>query len=189
MKNTIFSLMLIIAVFSASFAESAQATITPSFDAEATMHSFSGRAPAVSAPVEITADSAGDTVVSLSAAVPVRSITTDNDKRDENMYGMFEADTWTAVRGVVQKADLARIRPGGAEDGLPFKLVIRDRGYYKLGTVTQWRESAEEISFRLSFPVSLKRYKLQPPSPMPKVLKVKDRVDVTCDVVITRQVQ
>jgi len=58
------------------------------------------------------------------------------------------------------------------------------------GTVTaavkNLRESATAVSFDLSFPVSLKAFRLKPPSTLVGLVKVRDTVDVTARVTLFR---
>ncbi|MGM0461005.1 MAG: YceI family protein [Fibrobacterota bacterium] len=150
------------------------------FSARATGHSFEGRFPTQSAQCTLrTADT--DTLISLSAEVPVADISTDNPRRDKNMYAMFDKESHPVISGQVEEVPLSRLR---TQNSLPVALSIRDRKNTHNGTITELNEGEDHLNFILTFPLSLDDYALEPGSPLPGVLKVHDEVNLTIQVKI-----
>jgi polyisoprenoid-binding protein YceI len=150
------------------------------FSARATGHSFEGRFPTQSAQCTlITADT--DTLISLSAEVPVADISTDNTRRDKNMYAMFDKESHPVISGQVEDVKLSRLR---TQNSLPLTLSIREQKNTHNGTITEWNEGEDHLFFVLTFPLSLDDYALEPGSPLPGVLRVHDEVNLTIQVKI-----
>ncbi|MGM0462939.1 MAG: YceI family protein [Fibrobacterota bacterium] len=153
----------------------AVAVVEGGFNARATGHSFSGEFPTQAGDATLHLD---DSTVSMALAVPLRNISTDNSRRDNNMYKMFAADTYEAITGEVTEVSLKTLRDSTT---LPLSLTIRDITKGIDGTISDWKEEGGNISFTPSFTVSLDSFDLDPDSPVPG-LRVREKVEVALSV-------
>ncbi len=158
-------------------------TVDISFLAHATLHKVNGDVK--SQRFEVTADpdpDASDTLLSGRLEVPVRDMDTDNDARDKNMREMFEAGTYPNLIVTMERQSLRRLRPDGGEGRLELDLRIRETTATIPIRVTDWRETDTTIDFTADYEVSLDRYNLKPPSPLPGILRVQDTVELEAKV-------
>ncbi|ERP38677.1 YceI family protein [Chitinivibrio alkaliphilus] len=155
----------------------AVAVVEGGFDARATGHSFSGEFPTQSGDATLRMD---DSTVSMTLSVPVTDISTNNSRRDNNMYEMFETDAYENITGEVTEVPLKTLRDA---QKLPLSLTIRDMTEDIKGTISDWEDENGQISFSLSFTVSLETFDLDPGSPLPG-LRVHDDVEVSLSVYV-----
>ena len=156
------------------------------FKGYSTLHDFEGTVTAV--PLQVTVeDREGGRLVSATSAVEVQRMNTQDDGRDENMWKMFNTAVFKLIKITVDDVPEAAVRPtGGVPGRMPVTLTMAGTTGKVVAEVTGLRESKEQVSFDLAFPVSLKAFKLTPPSTLAGLIKVKDTVDVKVHVTLGR---
>ncbi|MDB6132569.1 MAG: hypothetical protein JWM59_812 [Verrucomicrobiales bacterium] len=192
-------IILLLAVLAAGFttAPAASAPVQPpgtwtgscdvSFHGTSTLHDFDGTVRAVPLEVKVEPDKSGP-VVSVAARVTVADMRTGDDGRDAKMRSMFQSSSFPQLEVKVEKAPVSQARPtaGGAAGTLPVKLIIAGNAAAVSGRVTDLKETADSVSFTLSFPVSLAACKLKPPS-VAGLIRVGDEVTVKSWVSLKRK--
>jgi len=153
-----------------------------SFAGHSTLHDFDGHAPSLSFELAPAAEGGWTATVTL----PVVSLSTENDSRDEKMRAMLDAEHFPQIAASFD-VDPAGVRPEGETPGkLPFRLRIRDVEQPVTAAVTGWTESEARASFDASFPVSLGAFHLKAPRAL-VFIKVGDTVDVRVHVTLARK--
>ncbi len=178
-SHTAAAVALILASHSGLWAGSAlQATADIRFRGTSTLHGFDGSLPSPVFSVQLS-EKAGTSamVVNAEVVVQVAELTTDNEKRDRKMRTMLNSDEFPVIKVSVTDAPV----PEGSSGEVTLLLQIRDRSEPVKAMISDWREENGNISFTLTFSVSLKTFELKPPSFM-GVIRVGDEVSVTCDV-------
>lgn len=152
------------------------------FRGYSTLHNFNGTVNNV--PLKVTvADGPNGRVVSATSNVEVKRMSTDHEKRDYNMWTMFQQAKYRALEVAVNGAEERRLHPPGSQPGsMPVMLTIAGTRGTVNAAVTNVKESPTQGSFDLAFPVSLKAFNLAPPSSLGGLVSVKDTVDVTVHV-------
>ena len=149
------------------------------FAGSSTLHDFEGSAAQITL---IMTPDAGDTGTwSADVEVPVATLDTGGDGRDENMREMFDATHFPTIRAALRNVDPDTVRETRK---LPFMLVIRDVEHETIAAVSNWRGDDEEISFDISFEISLKKFGLEAPGLF--FIRVGDRVTVTVHATVSR---
>ncbi len=157
------------------------------FRGYSTLHNFDGTVGRV--PLKVTvAEGANGRVVSATSSVEVQRMSTDHEKRDRNMWTMFQQAKYRVLKVEVNGAEERRLRPSGGRPGsMPVVLTIAGTRGTVTAAVTNVVESPTQGSFDLAFPVSLKAFKLAPPSSLAGLVTVKDTVDVTVHVELKKE--
>jgi hypothetical protein len=159
------------------------------FKGYSTLHDFEGTLKAVPLKVRVASGKNGR-VVSATSAVKVKQMSTDNAKRDAGMMTMFHEPEHHLIDLEVNGADERTLRPHDGRPGsMPVTLTIAGHRGTANGTVTNLAEKGDAVSFDLAFPVSLAAFKLEPPSAVGGLVKVKDTVDVTAHVTLRKTVK
>jgi len=157
------------------------------FKGYSTLHNFEGTVGPVPLKVTVAPGQSGR-IVSATSKVPVKKMTTNHEGRDRNMMAMFNERFFHVIDVEVVDAPETELRP---QDGKPgtMRIALTIAGQRALGraVVTNLNEAENNLSFDLSFPLSLKAFKLQPPGALGGLVKVKDTVDVTAHVVLTKR--
>lgn len=151
----------------------AEATIT--FSGTSTMHDFKGQVSASPFVITVQPDEHDGFWCTAEIDVPVRKMKTGDDDRDDNMYEMFEDEKFPKIQGRIQKVLVSKDKP------VPVNIRIRDVEQNVPVTVSNWKKTADELSFQIAFQLSLEKTKLEPPSFL-GIINVGDRVDVTVQV-------
>jgi hypothetical protein len=156
------------------------------FHGYSTLHDFDGTVKQVPLKVTVSPGAKGR-IVSATSSAEVKDMSTANDKRDASMWAMFQQAKYRFIKVEVPETPESTLRPGGGKPGsMPVTLAIAGtRGTVK-GVVTNVVESATQCSFDLAFPISLKAFKLEPPTAVGGLVKVKDNVDVNVHVVLKK---
>ena len=157
------------------------------FKGYSTLHDFEGTVTAVPLQVTVEDRAAGGRQVSATSAVEVQRMNTQDEDRDENMWKMFNTAVFKLIKITVEGVPEVSVRPtGGVPGRMPVTLTMAGTPGKVVAEVTGLRESKEQVSFDLAFPVSLKAFKLTPPSTLAGLIKVKDTVDVKVHVTLGR---
>lgn len=157
------------------------------FKGYSTLHDFEGTIERVPLQATVTPGKEGR-VVSATSEVPVKRMSTRHEERDQNMMKMFQEATFRVIKVEVNRATERDLRPHGTKPGsMPVALTIAGTRGVVTGSVVNLSESDKEVSFDLKFPVSLKAFKLKPPSALIGLVRVKDNVDVTAHVALRKE--
>ncbi len=122
------------------------------FSVKATMHSFTGTTGNIEFSATGVIDtSIGDTSIFMDIKVPVKNMKTGKEKRDKNMYSMFESKKHPYITVTVKNVSIDAARPGMERPGrIPFYLKIRDIKNAQSAEVTNWKEKNDKIIFTAS---------------------------------------
>lgn len=157
------------------------------FRGYSTLHNFEGTVKQVPLKVTVTGGEK-DRVVSATSNVEVKDMSTAHEGRDKNMMTMFQQAKNRFIKVEVDDAKEQALRPpGGGPGEMPVKVTIAGMTGTISAKVTNVVEAETRGSFDLSFPVSLKQFKLEPPKSLGGLVKVRDNVDVTVRVVLKKE--
>ena len=130
----------------------------------------------------------------LNARVEIgpRQLTTHHAKRDANMYKMFQSDRFPKLIAVVTNAPLAaaNLSPASASTNagtLPVRLTFCGISKEVQATTANPQLIAEGWEFELETNISLKDFKLKPPSVLLGTISVRDRVKVKAHVKLQKE--
>jgi len=132
--------------------------------------------------IELNAD--GERIFrNVEVDVPISEMDTQKKARDKKLREMFQSETFPYIHVSARNVEPYRIRQemkGGEKGGGALDLVIkiRDIEHKITARLSGLQESAERISLEMEFPVSLKDYRLKPPSPFFGLIRVDDKVIV-----------
>ncbi len=156
------------------------------FRGYSTLHDFDGSVNQV--PLKVTVKpGANGRIVSATSNAPVKEMTTANDKRDVNMWAMFQQTKYRFIKVEVPETSEHTLRPGGGKSrSMPVTLTIAGSSGTVNAVVTNVAETTTQCSFDLSFQVSLKAFNLDPPKAAAGLVKVKDGVDVHAHVALKK---
>ncbi len=164
------------------------------FEGDSTLHAFKGDITNVAIVVLCETNASGAGFISTRIEINPRQLTTHHAKRDANMYKMFREDTHPLLLAVVTNAPLAdaRLVPASfpsVPGVMPVQLTLGGVTGVVSATTTNPKERTDGYEFDLQATVSLKAYKLAPPSVLFGVISVADTVKVRAHVVVQRQPQ
>ncbi len=142
------------------------------FAGSSTLHDFGGQLSAQ--PFVLTIS---NHTWSAEADVLAGEMATASEGRDRKMHKMMNAIEHPRIHGKVVFAPI----PTEGGTNVMLNLKIRDQQIDLPVRVTDWKETAEEIRFHAAWELSLKQYKLKPPSVL-GVIRVSDRVRLDADV-------
>jgi hypothetical protein len=150
------------------------------FKGTSTLHNFEGTVPARPFSATFTAGTTnGQMVVSASTVLRVDEMNTAHKKRDKNMLKMFDQPNYAEISGSLANATISLSEKTTAM----LHLKIRDVEQDVPVVLSDWTREGDLMSGLLSFPVSLKAFKLKAPSVM-GVIRVGDTVDVECTILV-----
>jgi hypothetical protein len=180
------ALLLVILPLALRADETWSGTSDVKFRGYSTLHNFEGTVTQVPLKVTVTGEK-DERVVSATSDVPVQQMNTAKPDRDRNMWTMFQEAKFRFIKVEVNRAAERDLRPPGAKPGaMTVTLSIAGTRGTVSAAVTNVSESANQGSFDLAFPISLKAFKLEPPSAIGGLVKVKDTVDVTVHVTLKK---
>lgn len=143
------------------------------FDATSTLHDFGGTVPAQTFVLTVSSNH-----WSAEADVLSGLMNTASAKRDRNMYEMFQTNDYPRIHGKVSSAAV----PQAGTTNATLNLKIRDQQHDLPVTLSAWNETDSNLTFRAEWDVSLKQFKLKPPSGL-GVVRVGDTVHLSAEVV------
>jgi hypothetical protein len=190
--RTILLAVCLVASFSrATGADRYEGRCDVAFRGDSTLHGFGGDVSNLWLKVERTLDPGGRPVVSMLTEVTVKQLTTHHAKRDANMHKMFAADRFPLLTVTVSNAPLAeaRLTPAEAAQGpgkLPLRMTICGISRDLEATTRNVAECPDGWEFDLEYDVSLKAFKLAPPTAVLGTVRVRDTVKVQAHVKLTR---
>jgi len=142
------------------------------FKATSTLHDFGGAVPAQPFTVTVSSNHWAAEADVLSGLMNTASA-----KRDQSMHEMFKTNDYPRFHGKVAPAAIAAL----GKTNVTLSLKIRDQQHDLPVVVSAWSETDSNLTFHAEWAVSLKQFKLKPPSVL-GVLKVGDTVQLSADV-------
>ncbi len=162
------------------------------FEGDSTLHGFTGDITNVPVVVYCETNAAGVAVLNSRIEIRPKQLSTHHAKRDANMYQMFQSDRYPHLVVAVTNAPLrgAQLVPSSITNepgSLP--IVLTFCGITKDATAKTMnpRALSDGWEFDLQTDVSLKAFKLAPPSVMFGAISVADRVVVKAHVAVQRE--
>lgn len=180
-RQITFSLLGLLAAGQACQAQSSLPEQWPAeavvrFSATSTLHDFGGTV--ATQPFLLTLVS---NRWSAEADVLSGTMATDNDKRDAKMHQMFNTNDYPQLHGEAVFAS----HPVDGSTNAVLSLKIRDEQHDVPVRISNWVQTETNLHFQAEWPVSLKQFKLKPPSVV-GVIRVGDTVTLNAEVTATR---
>jgi polyisoprenoid-binding protein YceI len=155
------------------------------FKGYSNLHDFEGSVNSRPYPVEVEKKADGSARWNVKIEVPALEMDTQNKKRDKNMQALLRVADFPVIEGTAIGLDPETFRGRTTPTALPVDLTLVGRTNSLQATVRNWQETERQILFDVEFPVSLKAFGLKPPSVL-GMIRVSDRVDVVCHVVLLK---
>ena len=152
-------------------------SIAITFSGSSTLHDFEGTA----APLRVAMESQADGTWTAEVVVPVASLDTGIQARDENLRAMLDAPHHPEIRGRFRDVDAVAVQRRLV---LPFLLRIRDVERPVQATLSDWQQDGDRARFEATFDVSLAAFGLEAPRVL--FMRVADTVHVTVHVTLER---
>ena len=169
-------LSAVILLAASARAETFSGTASVEFKGTSTLHEFEGRVEAKPFTGTVRKEEkTGKLLVTASTEIKVMEMTTENKKRDKNMFKMFDAKNYPLIYGALSDAPIPT--EGSAE--IPLKIKIRDVQHEVVATISDFKHDGNQASCRMVFSVSLKAFGLKAPSVM-GLIRVGDTVTIEC---------
>lgn len=173
-------------------AENYVGTCNVVFEGDSTLHGFSGDITNIAVVVVCETNSAGAAVLSTRLEIVPKQLSTHSAKRDANMYEMFKSDKFPKLIAAVTNAPLtaAKLTPAesaGTNGVLPMQLTFCGITKAVSAKTTNQKSHADGWEFDLQTDVSLKAFKLEPPSVMFGAISVDDKVVIKAHVILKKE--
>ena len=157
------------------------------FEGDSTLHGFMGDITNVPVTVICDTNGSGEALLNTRFEIGPRQLTTHHAKRDANMYKMFQSDRFPKLLVVVSNAPLAAaiLSPTSNSTGpgsLPVQLTFCGITKEVRATTIHPLRVTEGFEFELETDISLKDFKLKPPSVLLGTISVRDTVKVKAHV-------
>lgn len=163
-------------ILSTARAESLAATADITFSGSSTLHDFEGTATSLPFDARFTEDQeTGRLQVNAKAMLNVQRMTTENKKRDINMFKMFDLEHFKLIVGELPETTIT----AEGDTRVRLHLKIRNVENDVDATISNVQRNGNTISCNMKFPVSLKTFGLKGPSVL-GLIRVDDTVYVEC---------
>lgn len=146
------------------------------FSATSTLHDFGGDVPAQ--PFVLTVSS---NAWSAEADVLSGLMATGSDGRDKNMYRMLNTNDHPLLHGQITAAP----KPAAGSTNVTLSLKISGQQHDLPVQISNWNETGDRLSFHAEWDLSLKQFKLKPPSVI-GIIRVGDLVHLSADVTASK---
>lgn len=168
-------------------AEKYSGTCNVVFEGDSTLHGFTGDITNLALVVVCDTNSTGGAVLNTRLEIAPKQLSTHHEKRDKNMYAMFQSDKFPKLVAVVTNAPLAaaKLTPAdaaGTNGVLPVQLTFCGITKEVSAKTTNQKPHPDGWEFDLQTDVSLKAFKLESPSVMFGVISVDDKVVIKAHV-------
>jgi hypothetical protein len=188
-------------LFVAAFAAPAEAAESGSryvgrcdvvFLGDSTLDSFTGEVTNLPVKVLCSTNDTGKALLNARLGISPYCLSTHNKKRDANMYKMFGADRFTNILVVVTNAALdarqlslkiSRANPGF----VPLQVTMHGITRELQATLVDPEIDEEDLEFGLETALSLKDFKLEPPSMLLGAVVVRDTVKLKAHVKLQKE--
>ena len=151
------------------------------FEGDSTLHAFTGNITNLALAVVCDTNAAGEAVLDTRIEIAPKRLTTHNEKRDANMYRMFQADRFPMLFVLVTNAPLAAAKLSPANSPattgtLPVQLTFCGITKEVRAKTTNPKPLANGWEFDLQTEVPLAAFKLKPSSALFGLINVDDKV-------------
>lgn len=162
------------------------------FEADSTLHEFTGDITNIAVLVLCHTNAAGEVMLNTRLEISPKQLTTHHAKRDANMYKMFQSDRFPKLFAVVTNAPLtvARLVPSTppAEAGtLPMQLTFCGITKAVSARTLNPQLISEGWEFDLQTEISLKAFQLKPSSALFGMISVDDKVVIKAHVKVKKE--
>jgi polyisoprenoid-binding protein YceI len=191
--NLISALLAFVALFRCGPVEAAETFFGRCdvlFEGDSTLHGFTGDITNVPLTVICETNNSGEALLNTRIEIAPQQLTTHHAKRDANMYKMFQSDRFPKLIAVVTNASLAAasLSPASTNSGtLPVQLTLCGITREIRAMTMHPLRVAEGWEFEVETDISLKDFKLKPPSALLGAISVRDSVKVKAHVKIQKE--
>lgn len=187
----LFSIAYLALLGQANAVEKYVGTCNVVFEGDSTLHAFTGDITNIAVVVFCDTNSAGAAILSTRLEIGPKQLTTHHEKRDKNMYAMFQSDKFPKLLAVVTNAPLtaAKLTPpetAGTNGVLPLQLTFCGITKETSAKTMNQKPHADGWEFDLQTDVSLKAFKLEPPSVLFGAISVADKVVIKAHVKVKK---
>lgn len=168
-------------------AETYQGHLDVVFEGDSTLHKFTGDITNISVVVVCTTNAAGEALLNTRIEIGPKQLTTHHQKRDANMYKMFQSDRFPKLVALVTNAPLAAAKlsptnPPTIAGTMPVQLTFCGITKEVLATTNNPKPQTDGWEFDLQTQVSLAAFKLKPSSALLGLISVDDKVVIKAHV-------
>jgi hypothetical protein len=161
------------------------------FEADSTLHAFTGDITNIAVIVLSDTNATGEAMLNTRLEIGPKQLTTHHEKRDANMYKMFQSDRFPKLIVVVTNASLAaaRLSPPNSPAGpgtLPIQLTFCGITKAAQAKTTNPKPHENGWEFDLQTEVSLAAFKLKPSSALFGMISVDDKVVIKAHVKVDK---
>lgn len=190
--NCVIAVSLLLVSYSGTAADEFVGHCDVVFHGDSTLDSFTGTITNVPLEVICETNDTGALLLNTRIEIEPRELTTHSPKRDANMYQMFHADQFPRMLVVVSNAplDAVHCESTGLNRGmgkLPIKVTICGITNDVNASTSHSTLAAQVWEFDLATALSLKSFKLKPPTMLLGTITVSDVVGVTAHVRLQKQ--
>lgn len=162
------------------------------FAGDSTLDRFTGDVTNVPLTVVCETNRTGKVVLNTRIEISPLRLTTHNKKRDANMYKMFRPDSFPKIVVAVadaplDAAQLVATGPGSIPGTLPVQVTICGTTKEIRAATTDPEPLEDGWEFELETDLSLKEFKLEPPSLLLGAISVRDNVKVKAHVKLQKE--
>lgn len=167
-------------------------TCKATFHGTSTLHDFSGTVAAE--PFTVTASDLSNgpnAKANGRIQVKVAKMDTDNKKRDAKMHKSMDESSYPVINVSVENLKASATKPimSGAVPQptvIPFTMSLMGKNHSMTAKVSDWSYTDNEISCKITFPVSLAKVGIKPPSVL-GVVKVGDGIFVEANLSLKKK--
>lgn len=162
------------------------------FEGDSTLHAFNGKITNVALVVFCDTNVTGAAMLNTRIEIAPKQLTTHHEKRDANMYKMFQPDRFEKLLVVVTNAPLATARlvptnTPATTGSLPIQLTFCGITKAATATTSNPKPSPNGWEFDLQTDVSLKAFQLKPSSALLGMISVDDKVVIKAHVKVQKE--
>tara|TARA_B110000305_G_C19306398_1_gene571776 strand:- start:218 stop:823 length:606 start_codon:yes stop_codon:yes gene_type:complete len=158
-------------------------TCKATFHGTSTLHDFSGTV--VAEPFTVTTSDLSEgpnAKANGQIQVKVAKMDTDNKKRDAKMHKSLDESTYPVITVSVKDLKASATKPIMSDvvpqpTVIPFSMSLMGKNHLMTAKVSDWSYAADAISCKITFPVSLAKVGIKPPSVL-GLVKVADDIFV-----------
>jgi len=159
-------------------ADSLEARAEIRFRGSSTLHDFEGTACTLPFTAVFRENGRDDQlVVAARTVVEVGKMTTDNSKRDRNMFKMFDLEHFARIEGQLPETVVSLNEHSEAL----LHLRICNEEHDVKAAISELHRAGNIMTCTMTFPISLKEFHLKGPSVL-GMIRVDDTVYIECDI-------
>jgi polyisoprenoid-binding protein YceI len=162
------------------------------FEADSTLHAFTGDITNIAVLVRCDTNAAGEAMLNTRLEISPKQLTTHHEKRDANMYKMFQSDRFPKLFATVTNAPLAAARltpttPPSEPGTLTVQLTFCGITKAVAARTLNPKALPEGWEFDLQMEISLKTFQLKPSSALFGMISVDDKVVIKAHVKVMKE--